>query len=159
MVRLLRHRQTKGAVTDRLNLRPPRHILTLPKAAVRLRSKSDAVCKIGCRLSHVRISDQTDRNAPFERSAVGFCCPQFLQEYIDEFDLSLVEFLSRRFSGEPAGAVDLRKNSGTYPTSAAIPSRRCCSQWTRDQSHPRLPIHEQPCRLVVATPLTQGTDH
>ena len=38
MVRLLRHRQTKGAVTDRLNLRPPRHILTLPKAAVRLRS-------------------------------------------------------------------------------------------------------------------------
>ena len=33
MVRLLRHRQTKGAVTDRLNLRPPRHILTLPKAA------------------------------------------------------------------------------------------------------------------------------
>ena len=29
MVRLLRHRQTKGAVTDRPNLRPPRHILTL----------------------------------------------------------------------------------------------------------------------------------
>ena len=38
MVRLLRHRQTKGAVTDRPNLRPPRHILTLPKAAIRLRS-------------------------------------------------------------------------------------------------------------------------
>jgi hypothetical protein len=32
MVRLLRHRQTKGAATDRLILRPPRHILTLPEA-------------------------------------------------------------------------------------------------------------------------------
>jgi len=30
MVRLLRHRQTKEAATDRLYLRPPRHILTLP---------------------------------------------------------------------------------------------------------------------------------
>ena len=30
MVRLLRHRQTKGAATDRLNLRPPRHISPLP---------------------------------------------------------------------------------------------------------------------------------
>ena len=30
MVRLLRHRQTKGAATDRLYLRPPRHISTLP---------------------------------------------------------------------------------------------------------------------------------
>jgi len=30
MVQLLRHRQTKGAGTDRLDLRPPRHILTLP---------------------------------------------------------------------------------------------------------------------------------
>jgi hypothetical protein len=29
MVRLVRHRQTKGAETDRLHLRPPRHILTL----------------------------------------------------------------------------------------------------------------------------------
>jgi hypothetical protein len=33
MVRLLRHRQTKGAATDRLYLRPPRHIFTLPKVA------------------------------------------------------------------------------------------------------------------------------
>jgi len=30
MVKLLRHRQTKGAATDRLYLRPPRHISTLP---------------------------------------------------------------------------------------------------------------------------------
>jgi hypothetical protein len=30
MVRLLRHRQTKGAVTDRFDLTPPRHISTLP---------------------------------------------------------------------------------------------------------------------------------
>jgi hypothetical protein len=30
MVRLLRHRQTKGAATDRQNLRLPRHISTLP---------------------------------------------------------------------------------------------------------------------------------
>jgi hypothetical protein len=30
MVELLRHRQTKGAATDRLYLRPPRHISTLP---------------------------------------------------------------------------------------------------------------------------------
>jgi len=29
MVRLLRHRQTKGAATARLDLRPPRHISTL----------------------------------------------------------------------------------------------------------------------------------
>jgi hypothetical protein len=36
MVRLLRHRQTKGAVTDRLDLRPPRHILTLPRLLIRI---------------------------------------------------------------------------------------------------------------------------
>ena len=30
MVKLLRHRQTKGAATARQNLRPPRHISTLP---------------------------------------------------------------------------------------------------------------------------------
>ena len=72
MVRLLRHRQTKGAVTDRLNLRPPRHILTLPLAVVhstfpwktrmtafrRNQSfdcaiRSGAVCKIGSRPSHL----------------------------------------------------------------------------------------------------------
>ena len=34
MVQLLRHRQTKGAATDRLHLRPPRHISTLPFPAV-----------------------------------------------------------------------------------------------------------------------------
>ena len=38
MVRLLRHRQTKGAVTARLNLRPPRHILTLPEPVGQVRS-------------------------------------------------------------------------------------------------------------------------
>jgi hypothetical protein len=31
MIRLLRHRQTKGAETDRQNLTLPRHISTLPK--------------------------------------------------------------------------------------------------------------------------------
>jgi hypothetical protein len=36
MVRLVRHRQTKGAETDRSNVGPPRHILTLPLAVVRL---------------------------------------------------------------------------------------------------------------------------
>jgi len=30
MVKLVRHRQTKGAATDRQNLTPPRHISTLP---------------------------------------------------------------------------------------------------------------------------------
>ncbi len=34
MARLLRHRQTKGAETDRPILPPPRHIPTLPKAEV-----------------------------------------------------------------------------------------------------------------------------
>jgi hypothetical protein len=34
MVKLLRHRQTKGAATDRQNLRPPRHISTLPVVLV-----------------------------------------------------------------------------------------------------------------------------
>ena len=33
MVKLLRHRQTKGAETDMFYLRPPRHIFTLPKLA------------------------------------------------------------------------------------------------------------------------------
>jgi hypothetical protein len=31
----LRHRQTKGAATDRQNLRPPRHISTLPVPVIR----------------------------------------------------------------------------------------------------------------------------
>ena len=30
MARLLGHRRTKGAATDKPNLRPPRHISTLP---------------------------------------------------------------------------------------------------------------------------------
>ena len=48
MVRLLRHRQTKGAVTDRLNLRPPRHILTLPKAAfAAVRFRPDRTLSVG----------------------------------------------------------------------------------------------------------------
>ena len=33
MVKLLRHRQTKGAETARFTLRPPRHIFTLPIVA------------------------------------------------------------------------------------------------------------------------------
>ena len=36
MVRLLRHRQTKGAATARPNLTPPRHIPTLPTTDGRL---------------------------------------------------------------------------------------------------------------------------
>jgi len=31
---LVRHRQTKEAATDRFHLQPPRHIPTLPKAAL-----------------------------------------------------------------------------------------------------------------------------
>ena len=34
----LRHRQTKGAATDMVDLTPPRHIPTLPRAAVVARS-------------------------------------------------------------------------------------------------------------------------
>ena len=40
MVWLLRHRQTKGVATDRLNLRPPRHILTLPTRARRASARA-----------------------------------------------------------------------------------------------------------------------
>jgi len=48
MVRLLRHRQTKGAATDRLYLRPPRHILTLPEKSVILVSHQPAVHRQLC---------------------------------------------------------------------------------------------------------------
>ena len=34
MADLLRHRQTKGAATDMVDLTPPRHIPTLPKISV-----------------------------------------------------------------------------------------------------------------------------
>ena len=34
---LIRHRQTKGAETDMPSLPPPRHISTLPRAAIRAR--------------------------------------------------------------------------------------------------------------------------
>ena len=37
MVRLLGHRQTKGAATDKPDLTPPRHISTLPLAAAGIR--------------------------------------------------------------------------------------------------------------------------
>jgi hypothetical protein len=33
----LRHRQTKGAATDMVDLTPPRHIPTLPNAVIQLR--------------------------------------------------------------------------------------------------------------------------
>jgi hypothetical protein len=39
-VRLLGHRQTKGAATDKPNLLPPRHISTLPRPAIRDRHSS-----------------------------------------------------------------------------------------------------------------------
>jgi hypothetical protein len=35
MAKLLGHRQTKGAATDKPNLLPPRHISTLPDSVVR----------------------------------------------------------------------------------------------------------------------------
>jgi len=38
----LRHRQTKGAATDMVDLTPPRHISTLPRAAIRGPSRSSA---------------------------------------------------------------------------------------------------------------------
>src|ERR1700730_5837460 len=40
----LRHRQTKGAATDMVDLRPPRHIPTLPRAAVVARLMVWPVC-------------------------------------------------------------------------------------------------------------------
>src|ERR1700730_17558393 len=40
----LRHRQTKGAATDMVDLRPPRHIPTLPRAAVVARLMVRPVC-------------------------------------------------------------------------------------------------------------------
>ena len=39
MVRVLGHRQTKGAATDHLDLPPPRHISTLQNYAVELRGR------------------------------------------------------------------------------------------------------------------------
>ena len=50
MVRLLRHRQTKGAATDRLDLRPPRHIFTLPDAVIQPSSRSGFKRQHGCLL-------------------------------------------------------------------------------------------------------------
>ena len=41
MVKLLRHRQTKGAETARFTLRPPRHIFTLPIALVHILDSND----------------------------------------------------------------------------------------------------------------------
>jgi hypothetical protein len=46
MVRLVRHRPTTGAETDRPRLRPPRHILTLPSADNRRCGRSDALSVI-----------------------------------------------------------------------------------------------------------------
>jgi len=56
MVRLLRHRQTKGAATDRLHLRPPRHISTLPKSVIPLfvRSADDPSAAMECRAAMTR---------------------------------------------------------------------------------------------------------
>ena len=44
-VRVLGHRQTKGAATDKPNLLPPRHISTLPIAPSNDRSRVRAVCR------------------------------------------------------------------------------------------------------------------
>ena len=49
MVRVLGHRQTKGAVTDNPNLRSPRHISTLPSGAV---------------VSRESVPSRTDRRQP-----------------------------------------------------------------------------------------------
>ena len=39
----VRHRQTKGAATDRVDLKPPRHTPTLPNLSVRRRGRSGIV--------------------------------------------------------------------------------------------------------------------
>ena len=56
MVRLMRHRQTKEAVTDRPGLRPPRHIFTLPSAEVQQpitqRTAYGAIAEVNNALNH-----------------------------------------------------------------------------------------------------------
>jgi len=45
MADLLRHRQTKGAATDMVNLAPPRHIPTLPRSGVSLPFSPPCACR------------------------------------------------------------------------------------------------------------------
>ena len=100
MVRLLRHRQTKGAVTDRPNLRPPRHILTLPKAAIRLRS--NRTLSVRSDADYHRISIAIDSPFCFFSSSFGalkvsiylrYRTPDLMQDvnYQGEFSFHNVE--------------------------------------------------------------------
>src|SRR5271166_4957892 len=51
----LRHRQTKGAATDMVDLTPPRHISTLPMAAIR---------SFGCVAAVTEFLDKTRQEDP-----------------------------------------------------------------------------------------------
>ena len=86
MVRLLRHRQTKGAETDRQNLRPPRHISTLPKvriagtAAMQIRESNERQVTLGTGRSR-RMLKKLPPHPPHPRTLAG----------ISQQDLGLVE--------------------------------------------------------------------
>src|SRR3974390_3018311 len=67
MVRPLRHRQTKGAATDMHDLTPPRHIPTLPVAAVRQQAEG------GCGSGRPGRTPATRQNL----SAEGLLCSPF----------------------------------------------------------------------------------
>ena len=80
MVEPLRHRQTKEAATDMFYLTPPRHISTLPKAALTAlkcdfrSSTADIVCRTG----HVRkvphVWTAPDWQGLTSRRRLGRCC-------------------------------------------------------------------------------------
>ena len=95
MVKLLRHRQTKGAETARFTLRPPRHIFTLPsfayfdslKSVIRTAALSHLLpidifltAKICIRnlnfcTQHIAVVDEIDLRIPYiVPTAVVHCC-------------------------------------------------------------------------------------
>jgi len=60
----LRHRQTKGAATDRLNLPPPRHIPTLPKRALKARLYAASRALINLSSNHLESQGRRLRLVP-----------------------------------------------------------------------------------------------
>jgi hypothetical protein len=103
MVKLLRHRQTKGAATDRLYLRPPRHISTLPSSASFDKSEIDmnvfmAVFSIdwgGCFRDEERAqrpSYKVEESAQFSDRGAGKRNPP-------------IRWMGGCYGGEPRGSV------------------------------------------------------